>query len=601
MLPIEGHGCGATHIAWRQTRRSGRFGPVRDAEPASDDLSMGWLLPDAEGGGRPGLAPHLDALAEAMASSGPASDEVPAPGLPPIVTYFGQFLDHDMSALQGPGVRDVGGLRDDAEPMDRLDAERSIENARSGALDLDGLYGRVAESSTLEARLIEAMRDPDDAARMRLGPLAASSLRPRPPRPGVQFLPDGAPWPEGAPFDLPRLGDLLSSFDPPVRVEEVGEAGSALRGMLHKGQFRAAHAVIGDPRNDDHLIIAQLHVAFLRFHNAVADDLATGSSNAEHRFLAARCRVKRCYQWLVLNWWLPIICGSETVDRVLAEGAPLYTQLRKRVAPRGDVLPLPLEFSGAAFRFGHAMVRPSYDANAYFGTNEELDPADQRRLGLQHMFSLTGAGLMHRGEVSPLQPHRLPPIGVMDWSRLVRTDPKRRDRDARPIEPRLAASLRTADHPGGRGAPMRHLAWRNLRRGNRLGLPTAQAALKALRRFDAASAPDALTPWEIAGDGVIGDAVRAGGFETASPLWFYILREAELVGRGVRLGPLGGRIVAETIVGLLLSDPDSVLAAEHPPADRWHPDREPVAGRAIDDIEALLSVAGVLHVRQTPG
>jgi hypothetical protein len=112
-------------------------------------------------------------------------------------------------------------------------------------------------------------------------------------------------------------------------------------------------AVIGDDRNDENLMIACLHAAFLLFHNAVIDDIATGEPTGAE-FAQAQSVVRRRYQWIVVNEVLPQFVGQPMVDDVRAVGRRLFTP---------GIARIPLEFQAAAYRFGHSMIRPSYRAN----------------------------------------------------------------------------------------------------------------------------------------------------------------------------------------------------------------------------------------------
>ena len=75
------------------------------------------------------------------------------------------------------------------------------------------------------------------------------------------------------------------------------------------------------------------------------------------------------------------------------------------------------------------------------------------------------------------------------------------------------------------------------------------------------------------------------GLERSTPLWYYVLKEAELREDGARLGPVGGRIVAETLIGLLELDPESFL--------QMQPDWTPTFGTRDFGITDFLSFAGV--------
>ena len=109
------------------------------------------------------------------------------------------------------------------------------------------------------------------------------------------------------------------------------------------------------------MVLAQLHTAFLRFHNAVIDHLrkdpALAHQSAEQIFKLAQRQVRWHYQWIILHEFLPLTIGQERVDDILNKGLRFY-QVDKRKDPL-----LPIEFSVAAYRFGHSQIRPSYRLN----------------------------------------------------------------------------------------------------------------------------------------------------------------------------------------------------------------------------------------------
>lgn len=142
-------------------------------------------------------------------------------------------------------------------------------------------------------------------------------------------------------------------------------------------------------------------------------------------------------------------------------------------------------------------------------------------------------------------------------------------------------------------ALLKHLARRNLRRGYQLAVPTGQALARA-------TGAEPLTHDELGQGDVPGmkEALEQGGFFDRTPLWFYVLKEAEVREGGQRLGEVGSRIVAETFIGVLLADPESYLSQ----ARNWDPSqptprtRQPVKladGRPITTIHDLLRFAGV--------
>ncbi len=126
--------------------------------------------------------------------------------------------------------------------------------------------------------------------------------------------------------------------------------------------------MIGDHRNDENLLVAQTHLAFMKFHNKVVDLLMaspTAPTPAE-LFFQARREVTRHYQWLVLHDFVERLTEDGIVARVLNEGRQFY---RFKKTPY-----MPVEFSGAAYRLGHSMVREVYSHNRVF-TPGGLAPA----------------------------------------------------------------------------------------------------------------------------------------------------------------------------------------------------------------------------------
>ncbi|TDX28520.1 hypothetical protein [Rhodovulum visakhapatnamense] len=331
-------------------------------------------------------------------------------------------------------------------------------------------------------------------------------------------------------------------------------------------------AYIGAPQTDAGLATAEVHLVLARFHNAVvARAPGIGGPPAEAgdaAFDFARDEVRKHFQWLVVNDYLRRICLPEVLDAVMAEEAPVYRDLLQRCPglPEGR-LPLPFEFQAAAIRLGETMARPSYDWSA------------------RHGFGCGAASV-----AGPPGWRRAP--GRMDFSRLTDESGTRPDRHARGINTRITPDLLCLhDEPPGLHGRMRQLAERTLRRGLRLNLASGQDCLRGMARLGVRIAP--LSAAELA-EGPGGGVLARAGMIEATPLWYYILREAEARTGGRRLGPLGSRIVAETLVGLCVCDPDSYwhhLGSDH---GRWHPrDGVRPAGEPVTTVAALIRAAGM--------
>ncbi len=588
-----------------------RDGRTEAGLSGTDAQSFGYMMPEVDGMTGSDVAGALKALAEAMTEA--ADDPVGADSsIPPLFTYFGQFIDHDITAntdRDAPQPNPISEMTGPiVEPLDRAEVVSNIVNLRNGSLRLDSLYGEGPSHTPFTIKTRDALRDPDDRAKMRLGGLA--------PVGGDLDLPaDGM-------ADLPRLGDMID--DPASGLSladlEALPDDDFKKGFIDGGVVKRSRAMIGDGRNDENLLVAQLHLSFLRFHNAIADGLKADIPDDDARFQEAKRRTTLTYQWLVVNQYLPRICQPSVVDAVKAAGAPMYAEFRARVGATADELALPLEFSVAAFRFGHSMVRSAYDHNKNFGR-----PADggDRRASFMELFSFTGGDRL--GETAIGIPfEQLPSNWPIDWSRFAKDTPDHPDHVARKIDTQLAPPLtdmfKESDDAGELGRILRFLAERNLRRSHRMNIPTGQAMVKAVNDFDAADGPsveaaahkvsyvpdcggqmpdpaqpadgiDVLSP-DVLSSGPAGGAVASGGMTEATPLWYYILREAEVT-EGDTLGPLGSRIVAETLVGLIIQD-DQSYWHEGSGNGSWTPADVPIGGNAITDFPKMLTMAGLM-------
>jgi hypothetical protein len=283
-------------------------------------------------------------------------------------------------------------------------------------------------------------------------------------------------------------------------------------------------ALLGDPRNEENIILAGMHAAFLLFHNRAVDELRSEGTPEAEVFNVARRLTTWHYQWMVVHEFLPAFIGQELTNEILATG-PRF------VGP--DQKGIPVEFQTGAYRFGHSMVRPSYRANlagdngqpffgfifdpAEFGKPDGNDltggsSAPRRFIGWQTFFDFGD------GEVKPnkkIDTHvstplfNLPPIAI-------------------PGGPSVLVQ-RTL---------LRHLTWQ---------IPSGQQIARAI------GAP-------ILSDVDLNELAQFdNSLLAATPLFYYVLKEAELLEAGEHLGPVGGRIVGDVFVNNLRNDPNSYL------------------------------------------
>ena len=467
------------------------------------------LLPET-----PDTRDHLVLLGQTMRDPGPSDETNPGEStIPAIYTYFGQFVDHDVT-LEAASAPLPSLLAQNLTPLSVAAITGTLKNLRTASLDLDSVYGNPAP------------RDPANNDKMKIG--TVTSLN-------GQGIPVQRPPGKDDFNDLPREAP---NPDP--------------------AHDRAA--LIGDPRNDENLIVGQLHLAFLRAHNAIVDQ-----GNA---FVKARRILRQHYQHIVIHDFLKRVCDPAIVDGILQNGNAVYDP------PQGAFF-LPLEYAVAAYRFGHTMVRDEYDFNVNFNTtNPEAFPAS-----LALLFTFTALS----GELGFTE--TLPDNWIVQWENLV--DGALPAGMARRVDTMLAEpglfQLRTltGQIEAGQG---RRLAVRNLLRGYLLRMPTGQAVAGALGITP-------LTPAQLeaaAGSDEQVEVLDHAGFLTRTPLWYYLLAEAAH-GGGNHLGPVGSTLVAEVLIGLVRRSKDSILTDAN-----WSGPTLPSAQAGTFILEDLLRLAGVL-------
>ncbi len=495
----------AANVAERSAGVNFAFAAVTPADPSRFDYlfpalqeNPGALLPVSAQ-----TVLHLKRLGRAMLDPTPGDSK--NSNIPAAYTYLGQFIDHDITLETLSAT--LPQLQDPAlEPMTLEKVKATLFNTRTATLDLDSVYGVPA---------------PRNGPRMKIGTVALTNPAARIQRPAGKTDDN----------DLPREE---RSTDP---------------------QFDRS-ALIGDPRNDENTIIAQLHLAFLLAHNALVDQ---GMS-----FEDARRTLRQHYQWMVLHDFLRKVCDPSIVDDVLQHGPQFYRALEEPFF-------LPVEFSVAAYRFGHTMVRASYNFNVNFAVPGDI-PASLRLL---FTFTALTGGL---GDFDTLPEH-----WIIEWERFFPAGVNLARRlDTQLVEPlfHLTDTLGRRETAGGEDAP--RLAVRNLLRGYLLRIPTGQAVATAL----------GLTPMTAAAIETAADSnaqvaiLRESGFNQRTPLWYYILAEANAPeAQGNRLGPVGSRLLAEVFVGLVLRSEDSILRSRDP----WRPT---VGSNGRFDLPDLLTLAG---------
>jgi hypothetical protein len=586
-------------------RKNSVSGPnLRAGQPATGDVAVdeeadfGYFVPPLDAPENylpeaPVTVDELDQLGDLMidvvADDNTQEDAAKDSTLPPILTYWGQFLDHELTArTDREGA--ITNIVNAHPPAASSDVERNFRNARSPRFDLDSVYGGSPVGPDIGPEVvtvISGLRHPTLMNKMRVGTAVG-----------------GGPLPDDTldeHRDLPRYGQVQQA----VRDAALAIAQSAMtpEAFQRFSETLAQRAIIGDNRNDENLVVAQFHLSFLRFHNKVVDYLATHDTGWLPDFNAAQSLTRLHYQWLIVEGYLKGVCDPTVVQRVLDDRASHFFKFRAEYDSRkqnsrlGNVLPL--EFSVAAYRFGHTMVRAIYDYNKNFGRPVPPTVPIIPHATLNLLFGFTGGG----GNID--QGKKLPKNWVIDWTRFTGVSPHdaadgEAARFARKLDTELAPPLRVmvkegVDEPDVDLQKLfKSLARRNLRRGYNLRLPTGQALHKHLKKIGAVqSGPIADVSALFAAKPPLRDflAGSQSGFHTRTPLWFYVLAEAEAAG-GNHLGELGSCLVALTFVGVLLSDPDSALARG------FHPDQSPLKmpdNSPIDSIAKWMRFAAVME------
>jgi len=422
-------------------------------------------------------------------------DDEENPGIMAGYTYLGQFIDHDLTF-------------DPASSLQRANDPDAITNFRTPSFDLDSLYGRGPDD--------QPYLYADDGLHMLLGQ---------------------------------KIGG--SEFDPNTR--------DLPRNNPNPGE--PARALIGDPRNDENTIVSQLHSTMLRFHNRIADYL-TQCDGHPPKFEHVQRLVRWHYQWVILHDFLPTMIGRTTLKTILpqlANDQPVtaFTPDLKFFQWSNSPF-IPVEFSVAAYRFGHSMIRPIYRLNTTIADRQLIFPEPNGD---------TSKGLTGFKVVADDR--------AVDWTLFFNIEERphlgsTRTQPSYKIDSSLVNPLGTLPASVASGIPS--LAARNLLRSLRMGMPSGQAVA---RYMGMPVIPDDKLR---VGKAIESDASSnprlidiSPEFRNNAPLWYYILAEAQQVfvdnNTPIHLGPVGGRIVGEVFIGLLFGDNYSYVS-QHP---CWQP------------------------------
>ena len=444
----------------------GRFGrmfrTLTPAEHTEDDLHK--------------LALAMTAEREDPPTPEEEDDDEENPDISAGYTYFGQFIDHDLTF-------------DPNSSLQKANDPDALVDFRTPRFDLDCVYGRGPDDQPY-------LYD-DDGVKMLLG----AKLTGNPDDNGTQ--------------------DLIRNV-PKER------------------------ALIGDPRNDENVIVSQLQGTMLRFHNKMVA-IESNRRGRDATFAEVQRAVRRHYQWAVFNDFLPTIAGHDVVNDVLpnlkskkpiTDEKPRLHFFHWKNAPF-----MPIEFSVAAYRFGHSMIRPIYRLSRTVPRFPIFADADPNLRGFR-VF---------------------PANWAIEWKLFFPIDPKAPKHDPARLQPayKIDSSL---VNPLGKLPPSvaknpASLAERNLIRGMRMNLPSGQRVARHMgfKVLDEKDLKVGKAPDDATNPTLVSLSER---FRNNAPLWFYILSESQHDHGGRRLGKVGARIVTEVFVGLLIGDNHSFIVQD---------------------------------------
>ena len=451
---------------------------------------------------------NLELLADAMSSKPDAADPKDGPdseesGLPAVYTYFGQFIDHDLTF-------------DPASSLQKQNDPDALVDYRTPRFDLDNVYGR----------------GPDDQPYL---------------------------YENGRTF---VLGDPITGAASNPGARDLPRSGTT-----------PARAIIGDPRNDENVIVSQLQGLWHRFHNRLATE------NSTWTFQEVQQEVRFHYQWILLHDFLPSIVARDVLDKVIPDGVRNLVKRPPQLKffhAKNEAF-MPLEFSAAAYRFGHSMVRPGYRIN---------EASDS-------LLAIFAPGLNGKD----LRGFKKPAAGLaIDWNRFVDLTPLHYGTapgDSVPVDPNNVDRLQLAYRIDASlvdplkllpdsiaGDKPKSLGQRNLERGWRMRLPSGQDVARAMGETPIPDEELKLGKFTEQKDDEkdFRTVVSVSSvFADNCPLWTYILAETRhhidhttrvqtLEGEKKistpKLGTVGGRIVAETFLGLLAVDSSSYCSQD---------------------------------------
>jgi hypothetical protein len=420
--------------------------------------------------------------------------------IPAGYVYLAQFLDHDIS-FDSRSDR----FRHEDHPWQSPDITK-VFNKRRPFFDLETIYGFDNPTNEKEYTRAELMK-------------AGSKT-------------------------LLNLGMTTPEYLDPISSGARGEYPNDL-----PRQEKSPLAKVVDLRNDSNLALAQTQVAFMKFHNAVIKQL--NDSDSSEVFEKARKIAIRHYQYIILTDFLPKIVKNEILTEVIAE--IVKNGQGKYYHPAADNIFIPIEFSIAAFRMGHSMIRNEYHWNI------------KRKAHISDLLYHTGIGGTENNGINKKSKNKLRSAWIINWNWFYDFNPsgekEKNFNFAEPIDTKFSTGLNNLipHHSSGHGRA-NSLSALDLYRGRLWKLPAGQDIAKEIADK---TGEEILSSDDI--ESTFGEKLTQeyrDFFKKETQFLYDLLAEAEVQNKRFNtttLGNVGSRIVAEVIVKLLFESPYSIL------------------------------------------
>jgi len=464
----------------------------------------------------------LQALAHRMIWEQAIAPRPDNSSIPAGYTYLGQLIAHDLTfnaAPLGASSRGVAGGH----------------NLVSPALDLDCIYGGGPDRLPWLYCWEEGDPTGGRRARLRLGLTRPSSNT------------SGCPMLTQATLnDLPRVRSGSATNNLPDAVRPGVPTGNA------KELYEPLTA---DPRSEDTLMLSQLVVLFHKLHNRIVAKLGGAGAGSQETFRLARALTRRCYRAIIAHDYLRRLLDRDIWQNYLAryEAGELsaFTFMHPLLASSASPS-LPAEFTMAAFRIGHVMIRQGYELNRTKNKPFPLELLMRFTGGVPGKVPITADWVIEwplffppcQADGTP-QPganfqasHALIPAVGKEVNRHPSFAPSQAHRPLQGMPPETWGGL----------------MYRDLARGFDALLPSGQELSQSLFGAHTVSTEElraGLAASLTAAHAL--DNAQIDALSQDTPLFYYILREAELAG-GRHLGRLGSTIVAEVIFAILTRD-----------------------------------------------